>query len=150
MLNTDGQDERPASTTLLNNIKARLAELKELQRQCDDTGTDGVYRFYHGSFKVYGRLQPLTTKITEMFRSLDPKEEKSLDNFFERIVADGTGHTFELSHNQDWPGHTRPIVEAYFHCEYFLRQLVTSAALEYPPNLLPESWAAVLTLFNLR
>lgn len=143
-------DERPPVIALLSSIKQRTPEILELLRQCEDTGTDGIYRFYHGSFKVYWRLQPLTEKITAFFRSIDPKEKKGLDENFELIVTDGTGRTFELSHNNDWPRHTRPIVEAYLHCEYFLRQLVQSSSLEYPPVLLPESWAAILTLFNLR
>lgn len=143
-------DTRPEASALLTTIKDKLSDIEELRCLCDTTGTDGIYRFYHSSFKVYHYLQPLTEKVVAFLRSIDPKSEKRLDTNFELIVAQGTGHTFHLSHNENWPQHTRPIVEAYLHCEYFLRQLVQSASLEYPPNRLPECWAAVLTLFNIR
>ena len=149
-MNSRDIDDRPLVVQLMNSIKSEVATLIELQRQCDDSGTDGVYRFYHGSFKVYGRLQPLTEKLVSLFRSLDPKTNKELDSFFESIVKDGTGHVFNLSHNEDWATHTRPIVEAYFHARYFLDQLLEATKLEHPPCLLPEGWAAVLTLFCLR
>jgi hypothetical protein len=148
--NNDKSDDRPEVIQLLNNIKSNLVRLRELQLRCDDDGADGVYRFYHASFKVYNRLQPLTENLVSLFRDLDPKDDKGLDDFFGLIVKDGTNRVFQRPHNEDWPSHTRPIVEAYFHARYFLDQLILASDLEYPPCLLPEGWAAVLTLFCLR
>lgn len=150
MLNSRNIDERPTTTRLLESIKSRTDELKALQKKCDDWGVDGVYRFYHTSFKVYNRLQPVVMELVKVFRSLDPKDNQKLDDMFEQIVLDGISGHFELSHNNDWPKYTRPVVEAYFHCRFFLDQLVEASSLEYAPYLLPEGWAAVLTLFNLR
>jgi hypothetical protein len=47
---------------LLCNIKEKLPQLEELLTQVENHWgmEDGVYRFYHQSFKVYYRLQPLT------------------------------------------------------------------------------------------
>jgi hypothetical protein len=143
-------DKRPEPNLLLANIKANLPTLHELQTYCRNTGDDGIYRFYHGSFKVYWRLQPLTLHLVEMFRKLSPHEIKTLDELFEEIISAGTGQTFDLSHNENWSVHTRPIVEAFMHASWFLDQLVIASDLECPPALLPEGWAAVLHLYNLR
>jgi len=143
-------DPRPEANKLLTNIKSHRLELQALQDRCRDTGDDGIYRFYHTSFKVYWRLQPLTLKLVEQFRTLSPSEDKTLNNLFEEIIANGTGHNFKLSHNKAWAAHTRPIVEAFMHARWFLDQLVIACNLEYPPALLPEGWAAILYLYNLR
>jgi hypothetical protein len=145
-------DERPAVVRLLGDLKDALPRLKALLAECDDewAAEDRVYRFYHGSFKVYG-LQDLTTRIADELRALAPREflEKDnwlgrfeedpefkklaalkgdegrfqrgkLDGWFETIVAEGTGKKFDRSHNDAWIRHTRPIVEAFFHARYFL------------------------------
>jgi hypothetical protein len=143
-------DPRPEPNRLFANLKTHQLELLALQESCRDTGDDGIYRFYHTSFKVYWRLQPLTLKIIEQLRALSPREDKTLNDLFEQIIASGTGHTFDLSHNQAWAAHTRPIVEAFMHARWFLDQLIIACDLEYPPSLLPEGWAAVLHLYNLR
>jgi hypothetical protein len=66
-------------------------------------------------------------------------------------VADGTGGKFEISHNQDWLQHTRPILEAFFHAHFFLKMAVKyGRELQSAPDSLPSGWAAVLYLFNLR
>jgi hypothetical protein len=47
---------------LLQRIKERLPEIEGLLREYGEhwAEEDGVYRFYHQSYKVFGRLQPLT------------------------------------------------------------------------------------------
>ena len=44
-----------------------------------------------------------------------------MNKWFAEIIAQGTGRQFELSHNEDWLRHTRPILEAVFHAHYFLK-----------------------------
>ena len=144
-------DPRPEAHLLLNHLKERTPDMQSLLDTCDDVGVDGVYRFYHGSFKVYDRLQPITRSVLLCLRSMHPVPERGLHHLFEEIAADGTGHVFDLSHNQEWSRHTRPIVEAYLHAQWFLQQCLWSAReLEAPPCLLPSEWAAVLHLYNLR
>ena len=144
-------DERPEVVKLLTNIKTATPRLVDLQKQCRDLGDDGVYRYYHQSYKIYDRLQGLTTKIVSLLRDLSPFDGQPLDEFFEEIVEKGTGQHFKPYHNENWTKHTRPIVEAYFHARWFLDQLVKAASeIDRPPNLLPEGWAAILSLYNLR
>jgi hypothetical protein len=82
-------------------------------------------------------------------QTLDPG--RPLNRWFRAIVAEGTGKTFDLEHNQRWLEETRPIVEAFFHARYFLEMAVRyGKALEHPPRLLPSGWAAFLYLFDLR
>ena len=143
--------ERRASTDqLLRSIKQRLPGLEKLLAEVEDHWgmEDGFYRFYHQSFKVY-RLQDTTKEICNALQDLLPGH--SMNRWFSEIVAQGTGHEFEMSHNQDWLHHARPIVEAFFHAHYFLKMAVKyGKELGSAPDCLPSGWAAVLYLFNLR
>jgi hypothetical protein len=143
-------DVRPVATKLLMNIKENLPQIMELQKLCGENGDDGIYRYYHTSFKVYGRLQPLAKKIVALLQKMKPEPARHLNPLFLDIIEDGTNRIFHLDNNQDWPKHTRPIVEAYLHSKWFLDQLVIASNLEYPPSYLPEGWASILTLYRIR
>jgi hypothetical protein len=144
-------DDRPAVRELLSNLKAALPRLEEVLATYNDHWgyEDPIYRFYHHSFKVYS-LQSATSVITDALRALAPGGQE-LNEWFLKIVDDGTGKVFEHSHNARWLDHTRPIVEAFFHARYFLEMAVRyGRTLEAPPNCLPSGWAAFLYLYNLR
>lgn len=134
---------------LLANLKLKKPELESLFTQCSEHWgfEDPIYRFYHQSFKVYG-LQAQTEKIVEALRDLLP--DRKLNPWFLQIVSDGTGKRFEMTHNNDWMSHTRPILEAFFHARYMLEMAVRYASLEEEPEFLPSGWAALLYLYNLR
>ncbi len=145
-----GVDDRPEERALLASIKAALPALKKLLAECNGHWCyeDGVYRFYHGSFKVY-HLQQSTEEIVAALRALAP--ERPLNETFLQIVADGTGKIWEQSHNQQWEEITRPILEAFFHARYFLEMVVRyGKELKAPPAMMPSGWAAVLYLYGLR
>jgi len=59
MRDPEGQQRR--MDELLARIKAGLADIDALLAEYRDEWAeeDGIYRFYHQSFKVFGRLQPL-------------------------------------------------------------------------------------------
>ena len=138
-------------TKLLSNIKAKLPELEKLLEEINGHWNliDGVYRFFHKSFKVY-YLQGITLKIVKALKSLAP-DDYDLNNDFMSIVKDGTGKVFDVSHNRDWARHTRPIVEACFHARYFLEMCVKSAKeIDEAPHCLPSNWALTLYLYELR
>jgi hypothetical protein len=135
---------------LLSNIKQQLPKLEELLAQVESHRgiEDGFYRFYHQSFKVYP-VQQATEEICDALQNLLPG--RPMNQWFRKIVADGTGGKFEISHNQDWLQHTRPILEAFFHAHFFLKMAVKyGRELQSAPDSLPSGWAAVLYLFNLR
>ena len=135
---------------LLRAIKERLPQLEELLVGVEDHWgmEDGIYRFYHMSFKVY-RLQHLTEQVCKSLRELLP--DRPFNKWFSEIIAQGTGHQFEMEHNENWLRHTRSIVEASFHAHYFLKMVCKyGKELETSPNSLPSGWAAVLYLFDLR
>jgi len=141
-LNADGD--------LLRRLKEALPRLEAELTQLDagETSVEGVYRFYHQSFKVY-RLQDATVRIVELLQSVMP--ERKLNDWFTLIVSQGTGRTFELQDNKRWLEITRPMVEAFFHARYFLEMAVTQAKqLEGAPSFMPTGWAAVLYLYNMR
>jgi hypothetical protein len=109
---------------------------------------DAVYRFYHGSFKVYG-IQQLTLEIVSALRALLP--ERELNKQFLEILSEGTGKVFTTAANADWNHLTRPLLEAFFHARYFLEMAVKyGQQLEEPTNVLPSGWAGLLYLYNLR
>jgi hypothetical protein len=133
-----------------------LARLKERRTQLDELWTelnghwgyeDGFYRFYHGSFKVYG-VQRSTARAVAFLAALLP--ERELNDSFTAIVRDGTGKEFDLSHNAEWEKHTRPILEAFAHARFMVEMCVRYAHLETPPRPLPSGYAALLYLYNLR
>ena len=142
------KDQRPEVVDLFEKLKLSADSLERLLRRCDVECADGIYRFYHQSFKVF-TLQKLTVEVVAALHSLRPI--RPLNKWFRQIVAEGTGKKFSVSHNARWLKTTRPIVEAFFHSSYFLEMAVSSAReLTEPPNLLPSNWAAVLYLYDLR
>lgn len=143
-----------AEEFLLKSLRNRRKELEALLAETNDHWNyeDGIYRFYHHSFKVY-YLQSSTERIVDTLRTLVPKGIE-LNQMFLDILAEGTGKKFTYDHNSDWMRHTRPIVEAFFHAKFFLETAVKYAEVmkdvEKPPSLLPSGWAAFLYLYNLR
>lgn len=139
---------------LFNGVRSRQAELEALLNRVNGHWNyeDGVYRFYHHSFKVYYRLQPLTDEIVETMRSLVPQGVRMAPLFVE-ILSEGTGKQFQMDHNDDWAKHTRPIVEAFFHAKYFLEMAVIYgkelADEKQAPRMMPSGWASLMTLFCL-
>jgi hypothetical protein len=140
---------------LLIAIKRNLEELKKLLKDSRGhwAGEDCFYRFYHGSLKVYW-VQKYTEKMVKIFLKISEEsglKDRGLNKQFLSIINDGTGKTFDLSHNQDWDKHTRPILEAFFHSREMLSHMVHyGTKLDHAPNMLPSGWAAVLYLFNIR
>lgn len=143
-------DERSAVKELLKNLRAQLPVLEELFERCSGSWgyEDPVYRFYHQSFKVYN-LQRQTLEIVAKLQALAPSVP--LNEWFMRIVREGTGKTFTIEDNKNWPAVTRPIVEAFFHARYFLEMaLKYGSEPQVPSERLPSGWAALLYLYNLR
>ena len=152
MLWEDRMKQRHATLgELLVNIKKRLPELESLMLIGENHWgflEDGIYRFYHQSFKVY-RVQEWTELAVRLFKVVMP--EHQLNPWLLEIVAEGTGKKFDTSVNERWTKETRPIVEAAFHAHYFLKNMVKyGKLLEEPPNPMPSGWASVLYLYNLR
>jgi hypothetical protein len=115
-------EPRDQSKALLGRIKANLPALRDLLAESSGRDyEDPIYRFYHHSHKVF-RLQDRTEEIISALRDLLP--ERDLNPLFLEIVARGTGRVFSLDLNADWPRHTRPILEAFFHARYFLEMAV--------------------------
>lgn len=144
------RERREQSDKLLQTIKQQLPQLEEMLAHVESHGCmeDGFYRFYHQSFKVY-HVQQLTKGICKALQALFP--DRPMNRWFTEIVAQGTGKEFEMSHNQEWLRHTRPIIEAFFHAHYFLKMAVKyGKELETAPDVLPSGWATVLYLFDLR
>lgn len=133
---------------LLARIKARLPELKELLGHVEAFGyEDRVYRYYHGSGKVYSRVVPDTGRMVEAFRSVWP--ERGLDPEFMSIVQPVLLQDSERGSGPD--PDPRQAVEALFHAHYFLRMLVKyGETLPAAPMPFPSGWASVLYLYNLR
>lgn len=138
---------------LMIRLREKIPELATLLKRVNDAWVyeDLVYRFYHGSFKVYW-IQGYTSEIVEALKTLAP--DVSLNPWFSEIVTQGTGHTFELAHNQDWLQRGRPMLEAFFHARFMLEMAVKHGeklkdATE-PPQWLDSGWAAFLCTYNLR
>ncbi len=144
------KQRREEEIKLLAAIKSALPTLESLWKQANSHWgyEDPVYRFYHGSFKVY-QLQGQTAEIVTALQDLAP--HISLNHWFTRIVANGAAEQFSMEVNQRWSQATRPILEAFFHARYFLEMVCKyGRELNEPPDSLPSGWAAVLHLYDLR
>ena len=149
-LKFDNHDKAPEVLELFKNLKAKLPALEELLERYNSRWDyeDPVYRFYHQSYKLY-YLQGSTMEIIKNLQELAPN--RPLNEWFLRIVQEGTGKKFKKKDNKNWLPVTRPIVEAFFHARYFLEMAVKyGRELKYPPRLMPSGWAALLYLYNLR
>jgi hypothetical protein len=152
---------------LLSNIQLRQEILKELLDKLDGHWghEDGIYRYYHQSFKVY-RLQGYTNEVVAQMRLVHPLNRESWQEYgglkkdrkqhefapmFERIVAAGTGIEFEMDHNSIWEETTLPIVTAFMHAHHVLAMMVKyGEELDEAPQMLPSGWATVLYMYGLR
>lgn len=147
------RDRDIKNSELLKKIKKKLPKLEKLLETANDHWNyeDLVYRYYHGSFKVY-YLQGLTNEIVKTLKSISPHKDKNyLNEDFLEILNAGTGKVWEHSHNQEWSKHCRPILEAFFHAKYFLEMAVKyGKELKEAPNVLPSGWAGLLYLYKIR
>lgn len=143
-------DDREEVQRLFVNLKQSLPALEQLLEACINHWgyEDPLYRLYHQSFKLYA-LQNTTARIVVTLQGLAP--DRPLNDWFMRIVRDGTGIQFEPEHNRRWLEVTRPIAEAFFHARFFLEMAVRyGTTLERPPRTVPSGWAAFLYLYDLR
>jgi hypothetical protein len=147
---------------ILLRIKAHMGEIGKFLRVDEhepkghgfEFGEDPFYRFYHQSFKVYG-LQNTTKAMVELMEKIGQESEveaaTKLNPWFLEIIQEGTGKTFDFTHNEEWTKHTRPIVEAFFHAREMLRCMHRyGQKLAHAPNSLPSGWGSVLYLYNIR
>jgi len=166
-------DQCSKELKLIAGVKERLPELTALLAEMNRDYEDGIYRFYHGSFKVE-ILQYQTERAVEIVLALAPNP--ALDSRFVEIMFAGTGKEFLGENREVEPDAPRHVVEAFFHARYFVEmlckygehvaeleeslrrlvQIIARRKLEKPPyklfegDPLPSGWAAVLELFHLR
>jgi hypothetical protein len=137
---------------LLSRIKGHMPELEEVLADIADQWgeEDGIYRFYHQSYKVFEHLQWIIRKGFALIEQIGAGID-TLDPWYCQIVQEGTAHKFTRAANDNWLVETRPILEAFWHTKYFLSMLAKyGAQLETITMPIPSGWAAVLCLFRLR
>jgi hypothetical protein len=135
--------------TLFLRIKARLPKLEELARNLKEAEEDGIYRFYHGSNKVFFLQDPVKAAFT-LIKEIGGEDDPP--NFeYARIVEAGTAHQFSETTNGNWEAGITPILDAFWHTKYFINMMVKYAnELEAVESPLQPGMAAVLYLFELR
>jgi hypothetical protein len=147
-LGDDTPDPRPEPQELLKRIKAALPQLEALYEDLDHQYEDRFYRYYHGSSKLYA-LQTATLKVVEALQALCPG--RRLNDAFSRILNEGTGQSRLEGSGGGGDSKERHILEAFFHARSFLEMAIRyGKSLEVAPSWLPQGWASVLYLFDLR
>jgi hypothetical protein len=135
--------------TLFLRIKSRLPELEVLARDLEESEEDGVYRFYHGSNKVFFLQDPVKeafTLIKEIGGESDPPNYECARNRRGR-----NRHQFSETTSENWEAETKPILDAFRHTKYFINMMVKYAKeLERDEMPLEPGMAALLYLFELR
>jgi hypothetical protein len=151
----DMEERYAKGQVLLDNTKKALPDLKTCLLKVEKSEEDGIYRFYHRSFKVYW-FQELVKEIILIFIKINPNDIEKVEDIFDKlfleiILRGAYGEEWKLDHNSEWGKYTRPIVEAFFHVKYFLEMMIKyGEKLEEAPNLLPSGWAALLELYGIR
>ncbi|MGI8655579.1 MAG: hypothetical protein ACR2LC_10195 [Pyrinomonadaceae bacterium] len=135
---------------LLANMKERLPEIEKLLADFHSGEEDGIYRFYHQSFKTFN-LQYLVRRARDLFSGIAPGNAL-VNAWFAAICEDALDHEFDSGRtNDNWMVETRPLLEAFWHCKYFLEQMLRyGRELKAAPQMLPSGWAAILCLYNMR
>ncbi len=124
---------------LLPSIKEHMPEIDALLDKLKQFEEDGVYRFYHSSFKVFF-LQTLIKSAIELFTKIAP-ENIPLNKEFESIVKSALSEEFEFGKAHSKNFDTRFILEAFWHCKYFLEQMsVYGKELEECPTFMSSGW----------
>lgn len=134
--------------TIISEIKAKTDELSVLLKVMDVEYSRSLYKFYSQSFKVY-HLQDFTLNAYKLFKSIADAAALQLHEGFEQIIAEGTGSTFDMSHNVDWLTHTRPIVEAFLHAKYMLEMMIRLIKSEPGSLHFAQAYQAVMVLFRM-
>jgi hypothetical protein len=149
-LAAEHKEKLDSANRLLNNIKQQRNAIDRLFSEFGGYEPDFVYRIYHQSFKVFG-AKPYIEQAKSLFEQLAPKSV-SLNTWFCSIVDKAIAKEFDINKtNPNWNAETEPMLEAFWHCKYFLEQMVMAAEeLEDAPKFMPSGWAAVLYLYNLR
>jgi hypothetical protein len=139
-----------AERELLDQLNQQIDEIEALVKAFESIEEDGVYRYYHQSTKVYS-LQEAVKRARRLFEELAP-DGTQLNSWFTTICDDACEHKFTPARsNQQWYQETRPILEGFWHCLYFLRQLARyRREVDQPPQIMPYGWAAVLYLYGIR
>jgi hypothetical protein len=135
---------------LLSRIKARRDTLNSIHKSLTELEPELLYRYYHQSFKVFS-FKEIIRRSKTSFEDLAP-EGKPLNEWFLTIINYALEAEFDgETTNKNWLAETRPLLEALWHCKFFVEQMLSSAdSLDRAPMTLPYDWAAVLHLYNLR
>ena len=144
------EEEKRLAGILLMNMRQHAPELRRVLENANNEWSyeDGIYRFYHQSFKVFN-LQEQTKAMADALAGI-ASEGRPFGKLFGEILRRGTGRVFFLEDNQHWVERAAPIVEAFFHVRYFVEMAVKYAELAEPPQMMPSGWAALLCLYGLR
>jgi hypothetical protein len=144
---------------MIQKLFASIKENKDVihklyEANCGHVYEDRIYRFYHYSFKVF-YLQDSISDIVQFLEKINPRPidcEHRFNKWFSDIVEGAKKEgEFKMSYNKNFPSHARPIVEASFHCKYFVDMLGSIATKdESPDGMISSAFAAVLELYNLR
>ena len=141
-------DSYEYNDAILSEVMARNDALHDFLNDMNTEYTRSLYKFYSQSFKVY-HLQDFTLKVHSLFKSIADATALQLHEGFEQIIAEGTGSTFDMSHNVDWLTHTRPIVEAFLHAKYMVEMMIRLNTAEPGSLRHVQAYQAVMVLFRM-
>lgn len=149
------EDRARPEAKLLAALRSRCEQLEEIQRRIEPNKgalEDCVYRFWHQSFKVeYARV--ITRDITLVLAEAALETGTELNPWYQEIVDAQALFRFDYSMNEDWPKHTRPVIDAFLHTTWLLGAILRT--LSQPPHrvvrgILSYDWATIQCVFKLR
>ncbi len=147
---TTYEEKERLSWLLLSNLKEQSATITELAARFERGEFDAQYRWYHQSFKIYARKHEIQLAL-DLFHALAP-DGRQLHPWFEHVVVVAMSKEFMMPYsNENWVSESLPILTCWQQTLTFLRALRWSTEhLDASPQLLPDSWALTLYLFDCR
>lgn len=137
--------------SFLHRLRAHRAALLHLHRWgAGGLGvSEGVYRFYHQSFKVFSQQDWIAECVRE-FAGIYPR--RLLNRTYCLIAERGLVCECVPRINKDWLRCTGPVVESSFHTWVFLDALVRvmKSPAKAVPQTLTAEWGIALYLWDLR
>lgn len=148
-------DRARPEAKLLIALRSRCDRLEEIQRRVEpNVGAleDCLYRFWHQSFKVV-YAKGVTHDIADVLAEAALESGTEIHQWFYEIVGAQAKFSFDFSMNEQWPKHTRPVIDAFLHATWILGAILRTLSRPQRSVVrgnLSYDWATILCVFRLR
>jgi hypothetical protein len=140
---------RPEVRELRESIECRREELDRLATHLAALEQEGVSGYYCEGRGVF-QLQHAIRACRGLLASLAP-DGAQVNPWLMTICREACRRCWRARFGvEDWQAETRPVLEAFWHCSYFVRMAAAVGREEAAPPARTPGWVAVSELYGLR